>query len=80
MEWRVEHNIWGNPRNPGGGLGPQEKQGSIAGEGKKRRGGRPWKYLSLHMLGLKEGGAPLTQTTGGEAPLAWAMGNDVPYV
>ena len=27
--------------NPGGGLGPQEKQGAIAGEGERRRGRLP---------------------------------------
>ena len=28
-------------RNPGGGLGPQEKQGIIVEEGESRRGGPP---------------------------------------
>ena len=63
--------------NPGGGLGQQEKQGAIVGEGKRRKGRPPQEFLSLHMCGLLEGKAmdreaplgpmksPLTPATGG---------------
>ena len=54
MGWRVECHSQGNP---GGGLGPQEKQGTIVGEGKWSRDRLPQKYLSLHMCVLSEGRA-----------------------
>ena len=38
MGWGVECHSQGNP---GGGLGPQEKQGTIVGKGKRRRVGPP---------------------------------------
>ena len=56
--------------NLGEGMGLQEKQSAIVGEGKRRQDGEPWEYLSLHMLRLSEVEAPLTQATDGEAPLA----------
>ena len=45
--------------NPGGGLGPLEKQGSIVEEGERRKDGPQKKSLSLCMCRLSEGGAPL---------------------
>ena len=36
--WGVE---WHSRGNPGEGLGPQEKQGTIVGEDERRRGGPP---------------------------------------
>ena len=38
MGWGVEHN---DRRNPGEGLGLQEKQGTITGEGERWRGELP---------------------------------------
>ena len=43
------------------GLGLQEKQGTIVGEGERIRGRWPQEYLSLCMRGLSEGRAPLVQ-------------------
>ena len=41
----------------------------IVGEGERRRGGTAI-GISLCMLGLSEGGAPLVQDTSGKKPLA----------
>ena len=59
--------------NSGGGLGLQEKQGTIIG-GKEEKG---WATIgiSLHTHGLSEGVVPLAQATGDETPLASVMGN-----
>ena len=43
--------------NPGGGLGLQEKQATIAGEGERRRGGPPQESPSLCM-GSQRAGHP----------------------
>ena len=65
---------WGAGRhshgNLGGDLGPQEKQGTLVGEGKP-----PQEYLFLRMCRLSEGRVPLAQAMGGKVPLAWATGN-----
>ena len=63
----MEHHSQGSP---GGGLGPQERQGAIVREHKRSRGGPPQKYLSLHMHGHSEGRA-----RGGKVPLVQAMCN-----
>ena len=49
--------------NLGGGLIPKEKQGTIVGEGKRRRGGTTI-GISLHKCGL----------LGGKVPFVWPMG------
>ena len=66
--------------NLGGGLGPQEKQGSIVGEGERRRDRLPQEYLSLHTSRLSEGGAPLVLATHGKVPLVGATGNRAPLM
>ena len=63
------------PREPEGGQGLQEKQGTTVGEGERRRDGPSSEYLSLCMHRLSESGVPLAQVTGGKRPLAQAMGN-----
>ena len=60
--------------------GTQEKQGTIVGEGKRRRGGLLKEYLSLCMHGLSEGGVPLAQAAGVKSPLVLAMGDEMPLV
>ena len=47
------------------GLGPQEKQGALVAEVKRRRGRQPQEYLSLCRGVLSEGG---------KVPLVWATG------
>ena len=48
-------------RNPGEGLGPQEKQGAIVGKGERERGAPPWKSPCAHVRAyeLSEGGVAL---------------------
>ena len=45
--WGVKHH---GRQNPGGGLDPQEKQGTIVGEGERRRGRQPQKSPCLHTI------------------------------
>lgn len=72
MGWRVEHHSQGSL---GGGLGPQEKQGAITGEGERRRG-QCHRNLPVHAWAFRgRGGAPLVQATGGKKTLALAMAN-----
>ena len=76
--------------NREGGLGLQEKQGAIVGEGEKRRGRLPHNSFSLHThtwtlwcrlqversLAQATGDrVPLVQAMGGWAPLVWAKGS-----
>ena len=74
---------WGVERHSreilGEGLGWQEKQGAIVGEGKRRRGGLPQQFPCTRKssLRLSEGGAPLVQAMGGEKPFAQATGAQV---
>ena len=42
MGWGVEYHSRGNP---GGGLGPQDKQGAIVGEGESRR----WTIIGISL-------------------------------
>ena len=63
----VEHHSQGNL---GGGLGLQEKQATIVGEDKRRRGRLPQEYLSLHTHGLSEGRVTCRKT-----PIVKATGN-----
>ena len=60
MGWGEEHHNLGKL---GGGLGPQEKQGTIVGEDKRKRGRPPWKSLSLFTCRVSEGEVPLVQAT-----------------
>ena len=65
----------------GGGLGPQEKQGAIAGEG-ERRGtigislpAHTWTLRGWGASGTGYGGqAPLARAPGDQAPLVWSTG------
>ena len=51
MGWGAEHHSRGNP---GGSLGLQEKQGTIVGQGRRRRGGTTIGIsFSVHMWSLK---------------------------
>ena len=61
MGWGAEHY---SPGSMGGGLGPQEKQGAVLGEGKRKRGGTTI-GISLHLQGLSGGKTPLAQATSG---------------
>ena len=65
---------------PGGGLGPQNKQGTIFGEGKRRKGRPSIGIYFPHMYGISEGGGSLVQATDGKVPLAQAMGDRSPPV
>ena len=61
--------------NSGEGLGLQERQGAIVGEGERRRGGRHRKLPALehehaHAHGASEGRAALVQAMSGEKHLA----------
>ena len=55
----------------------KNKQGTIAGEGERRRGRLPQESVSLCMLGLLKGRVPLVQATGGERPLCQVTGDQV---
>ena len=68
----VEHH---GRRNLGEGLGLQEKQGTVFGEGEKNRGGPPQEspYTCVH--GLSEGRAALEQAVDGKKPLGCATGD-----
>ena len=71
--WGVEYYSRGNK---GGGLGPQEKQGTTVGEGDEEEETAIGIFLCTHACSrLSEGGVPRVQAMGGEKPLAWAMGD-----
>ena len=72
MGWGVECQGRGNP---GEGLGLQEKQGAIVGEGKRRRADCHRNLPAQACTGrLSDGRAPPVQATGGKKPLAQATG------
>ena len=75
MGWGEErHSGW----NPGGDLGPEEKQGATVGEGERRRMDHYRNIIPCVWLGLSEGGVPLAQSMDGEVPLEWATGDGSP--
>ena len=71
MGWGVEYHGRGNL---GGGLGPQEKQGTIVGVG-ERRGVDHCRNLHEYACLFSDGRVALVKATGGEKPSAWAMGD-----
>ena len=74
--WGAECHSQGNL---GGGLGLQEKQGAILGEGKRRREDHHRNLFPCALAG-SQGVAPLAQVTGGKRSLAQSMGGQAPLV
>ena len=83
--WGVKHH---GRQNPGGGLDPQEKQGTIVGEGERRRGRQPQKSPCLHTIeislrgtsGSGYGWREATSSGYRRWALMWALGSQAPLV